>query len=116
MPMEESFLLGAPRGSSGVKPTPTVCVSRAGGGGGLLTRALGTGTGTRGTRGAGALAKLPVLELAALSDELLRPDWLLASLRRSRYVSCADSVLLCTVTEMKGLEAERGGTGGGVLL
>lgn len=92
--MEDSFLLAAPRSSSCVKPTLTVWVSRAGGGGGLLTRALGTGTGMGGTRGMGtgiwgirgrgALARLPVRELVALSDELLRPDWLLASLRCSR--------------------------------
>lgn len=82
-----------------MKPMLTVWVSRVGGGGGLLTRALGTGTGMEGTRGMGtrgigtgmwgirwrgALARLPVLELVALSDELLRPDWLLASLRCSR--------------------------------
>lgn len=57
--------------------------------------------------------------LQRLSEELLRPDWLLASLPRScwsRYVSWADSVLLCTVTEMRGLEVVRGGTGGGAFL
>lgn len=65
------------------------------------------------------LARLPVRMLQRLSEELLRPDWLLASLPRScwsRYVSWADSVLLCTVTEMRGLEVVRGGTGGGAFL
>lgn len=52
----------------------------------------------------------PLLRL--LSEELLL-FWLLWSWP-SGYPSCADSVLLCTVTEMKGLEvAVRGGTGGG---
>lgn len=63
--------------------------------------------------------RLPVRMLQRLSDELLRPDWLLTSLVRScwsRYVSWADSVLLCNVTEMRGLDAERGGTGGGTFL
>lgn len=63
--------------------------------------------------------RLPVRMLQRLSDELLRPDWLLTSLLRScwsRYVSWADSVLLCKVTEMRGLDADRGGTGGGAFL
>lgn len=63
--------------------------------------------------------RLPVRMLQRLSDELLRPDWLLTSLVRScwsRYVSWADSVLLCNVTEMSGLDADRGGTGGGAFL
>lgn len=63
--------------------------------------------------------RLPVRMLQRLSDELLRPDWLLTSLPRScwsRYVSWADSVLLCNVTEMRGFEVERGGTGGGAFL
>lgn len=66
-----------------------------------------------------ALARLPVRMLQRLSLELLRPDWLLASLPRScwsRYVSWADSVLLCSVTEMRGLDVVRGGTGGGAFL
>lgn len=49
-----------------------------------------------------------------LSDELPLV-WLLRSML-SRKPSCADSVLLCTVTEIKGLELElRGGTGGGAI-
>lgn len=95
-------------------------------------RSRGAGTGcTEPAAGAGAaagtgigggrvpLARLPVRMLQRLSEELLRPDWLLASLPRScwsRYVSWADSVLLCTVTEMRGLDVVRGGTGGGAFL
>lgn len=59
-------------------------------GGGVVTLALGRGTGSRGAgmggRTVGRLApltKLPVRELARLSEELLRPDWLLTSLRCS---------------------------------
>lgn len=77
--------------------------------------AAGTGVGG----GWVALARLPVRMLQRLSEELLRPDWLLASLPRScwsRYMSWADSVLLCSVTEMRGLDVVRGGTGGGALL
>lgn len=77
----------------------------------------GTGTGTG--RGRVNLARLPVRMLQRLSEELLRPDWLLASLPRScwsMYMSWADSVLLCTVTEMRGLDVVRGGTGGGAFL
>lgn len=65
------------------------------------------------------LVRVPVRMLQRLSEELLRPDWLLASLPRScwsRYVSWADSVLLCTVTEMNGLDVVRGGIGGGAFL
>lgn len=65
------------------------------------------------------LARLPVRMLQRLSEELLRPDWLLASLPWScwsRYMSWADSVLLCNVTEIRGLEVVRGGTGGGAFL
>lgn len=75
-------------------------------GGGVVTLALGRCTGSRGAGMGGRLAlfaKLPVRELARLSEELLCPDWLLTSLRwswLSRYVSWADSVLLWTVTEM----------------
>lgn len=89
-------------------------------------RSRGAGTGGAGaTVGGGAggalvpLARLPVRMLQRLSLELLRPDWLLASLPRScwsRYVSWADSVLLCSVTEMRGLDVVRGGTGGGPFL
>ena len=78
-----------------------------------------TGTGIGIGRGRVSLARLPVRMLQRLSEELLRPDWLLASLPRScwsRYTSWADSVLLCTVTEMRGLDVVRGGTGGGAFL
>lgn len=64
-------------------------------------------------------ARPPARMLQRLSEELLRPDWLLASLPLScwsRYVSWADSVLLCAVTEMRGLDVPRGGTGGGAFL
>lgn len=79
-------------------------------GGGVVTLALGRCTGSRGAGMGGRiggrlapLTRLPVRELARLSEELLCPDWLLTSLRwswLSRYVSWADSVLLWTVTEM----------------
>lgn len=98
----------------------------------LEERSRGAGTGgpepaaraglTMETRGFGGwilFNRLPVRMLQRLSDELLRPDWLLTSLVRScwsRYVSWADSVLLCNVTEMSGLDADRGGTGGGAFL
>jgi len=93
-------------------------------------RSRGAGTGSpKAAAGAGVaaeaegggwvpLARLPVRKLQRLSEEL-RPDWLLASLPRScwsRYMSWADSVLLCKVTEMRGLEVVRGGTGGGAFL
>lgn len=94
------------------------------------SRGAGTG-GTEPTAGGGVaevagagegldpLVRVPVRMLQRLSEELLRPDWLLASLPRScwsRYVSWADSVLLCTVTEMSGLDVVRGGIGGGAFL
>lgn len=98
--------------------------------GGGRSRGAGTGgtepaDGAGGAAGTGAgggwvpLARLPVRMLQRLSEELLRPDWLLASLPRScwsKYVSWADSVLLCNVTEMSGLDVVRGGTGGGAFL
>lgn len=99
----------------------------------VMGRGRSRGAGTGGTEpavGAGVaagtaargwclLARLPVRMLQRLSEELLRPDWLLASLPWScwsRYVSWADSVLLCNVTEIRGLEVVRGGTGGGAFL
>lgn len=94
--------------------------SRGAGTGGTAPAAgagVAAGTGTGG--GWVPLARLPVRMLQRLSEELLRPDWLLASLPRScwsRYTSWADSVLLCNVTEMRGLEVVRGGTGGGAFL
>lgn len=71
------------------------------------SRGAGTG-GTEATAGAGVaagsvvgacflLARSLVRMLQRLSEEVLHPDWLLASLPRScwsRYVSWADSVLL----------------------
>lgn len=127
IPIEESFLLGAVGGCSKVTQMLTVSFwgwvevvvggrSRGAGTGGT---AEGAGTGTGTGRGLVPLARLPVRMLQRLSEELLRPDWLLASLPRScwsRYVSWADSVLLCNVTEMRGLEVVRGGTGGGAFL
>lgn len=136
-PMDDSFLLGAVGGWSRVTPrlllsfwgrvevvaVVTVMVggrSRGAGTGGTEA-AAGGGV----TRGAGAgegldpWARAPVRMLQRLSEELLRPDWLLASLPRScwsRYVSWADSVLLCAVIEMRGLDVPRGGTGGGAFL
>lgn len=94
--------------------------SRGAGTGGIEA-AVGAGVeaGTGANGSLVPLARLPVRMLQRLSEELLRPDWLLASLARScwsRYVSWADSVLLCTVTEMRGLDAVRGGTGGGAFL
>lgn len=90
----------------------------------VRSRGAGTGgpepvAGTGASGGLVPLARLPVRMLQRLSEELLRPDWLLTSLPRScwsRYVSWADSVLLCNVTEMRGLEVMRGGTGGGAFL
>jgi len=87
---------------------------------GMGTR-TGTRTGTGSGTGSGRVlwARLHVRMLQRLSEELLRPDWLLASLPRSCWstsTSWADSVLLCTVTEMRGLDAVRGGTGGGAFL
>lgn len=94
------------------------------------SRGAGTG-GMEAAEGGGAIsgkgagevldpwARPPVRMLQRLSEELLRPDWLLASLPLScwsRYVSWADSVLLCAVTEMRGLDVPRGGTGGGAFL
>lgn len=90
----------------------------AGTGGTELAVVVGVTAGTA-ARGWCLLARLPVRMLQRLSDELLRPDWLLASLPWScwsRYVSWADSVLLCNVTEIRGLEVVRGGTGGGAFL
>lgn len=87
--------------------------SRGAGTGGTAPAVVAAGTATGG--GWAPLARLPVRMLHRLSEELLHPDWLLASLPRScssRYVSWADSVLLCSVTEMSGLEVVRGGTGG----
>lgn len=94
--------------------------SRGAGTGG--TEAAAGGGVTRGTgagKGLDPWARPPVRMLQRLSEELLRPDWLLASLPLScwsRYVSWADSVLLCAVTEMRGLDVPRGGTGGGAFL
>lgn len=94
--------------------------SRGAGTGG--TTAAAAGAGSRGATvadGRELLARLPVRMLQRLSEELLRPDWLLTSLPRScwsRYVSWADSVLLCSVTEIRGFEVVRGGTGGGAFL
>lgn len=92
-------------------------------------RSRGAGTGgtepaveavvAAGTTAGKGCVPLPVRMLQRLSEELLLPDWLLSSLPRScwsRYVSWADSVLLCSVTEMRGLEVVRGGTGGGAFL
>lgn len=66
-------------------------------------------------------ARFMALLLSRLSVELYmaRPscghgDILWA--RPSWYASCVDSVLLCAVTEISGLEVVRGGTGGGVFL
>lgn len=91
----------------------------AGTGGTEPAASAGVAAGTAAGEGCVPLARLPVRMLQRLSEELLRPDWLLASLPRScwsRYVSWADSVLLCSVTEMSGLEVDRGGTGGGAFL
>lgn len=94
--------------------------SRGAGTGG--TEAAAGGGVTRGTgagEGLDPWARPPVRMLQRLSEELLQPDWLLASLPLScwsRYVSWADSVLLCAVTEMRGLHVPRGGTGGGAFL
>lgn len=94
--------------------------SRGAGTGG--TEAAAGGGATRGTgagEGLDPRARPPVRMLQRLSEELLRSDWLLASLPLScwsRYVSWADSVLLCAVTEMRGLDVPRGGTGGAFLL
>lgn len=118
MPIDESFLLvgtgsGRVRDWSGVRLGPGFRVSFWGWtwgkdwvveeGGGWESLGAGTGAAT-GAGGFEPLARLPVRRLQRLSEELLlRPDWLLASLRWScwsRYVSWADSVLLCTVTEM----------------
>lgn len=91
----------------------------AGTGGAEPAVGAGVAAGTVACRGCVPLAKLPVRMLQRLSEELLRPDWLLASLPWScwsRYMSWADSVLLCSVTEMSGLEVVRGGTGGGPFL
>lgn len=94
--------------------------SRGAGTGGMEPAdGAGVAAGTGAGGGCIPLARLPVRMLQRLSEELLRPDWLLTSLPRScwsRYVSWADSVLLCNVTEMRGLEVVRGGTGGGAFL
>lgn len=94
--------------------------SRGAGTGGMEPAdGAGVAAGTGAGGGWVPLARLPVRMLQRLSEELLRPDWLLTSLPRScwsRYVSWADSVLLCNVTEMRGLEVVRGGTGGGAFL
>lgn len=94
--------------------------SRGAGTGGTTAAAAGAGiTGATVADGRKILARLPVRMLQRLSEELLRPDWLLTSLPLScwsRYVSWADSVLLCSVTEIRGLEVVRGGTGGGAFL
>lgn len=137
--MEDSFLLGAVGGCSRVTQMLTVSFwdwvdvevvvvatvvvggrSRGAGTGGTVP-AVGAGVvaGTGVSGGLVPLARLAVRMLQRLSEELLRPDWLLASLSRScwsRYVSWADSVLLCNVTEMRGLDVVRGGTGGGAFL
>lgn len=68
---------------------------------------------------AASMAAASAFMLSMLSVELLRPDWMVASPRApgpSKCASCADSVLLCAVMEMKGLVAARGGTGGGAFL
>lgn len=136
--MEDSFRLDAVGGCSSVMialrvsfwewvdvEVVVVAAEVAGG----RSRGAGTG-GTEAAAGAGVaagteawgwfpLARLPVRMLQRLSEELLRPDWLLASLPCScwsKYVSWADSVLLCSVTEIRGLEVVRGGTGGGAFL
>lgn len=91
----------------------------AGMGGTELAVGAGVEVGTGAGGGLVHLARLLVRMLQRLSEELLHPDWLLASLPRScwsRYVSWADSVLLCNVTEMRGLDVVRGGTGGGAFL
>lgn len=91
--------------------------SRGAGTGGTEPAAGAAGTAAGG--GCVPLARLPVRMLQRLSEELLHPDWLLASLPWScwsKYVSWADSVLLCSVTEISGLEVDRGGTGGGAFL
>lgn len=88
-------------GTGGIEPTTSTGIATGAGGGWV------------------PLARPPVRMLQRLSEELLRPDWLLASLPRScwsRYVSWADSVLLCNVTDMRGLDVVRGGTGGGAFL
>lgn len=94
--------------------------SRGAGTGGMEPAdGAGVAAGTGAGGGCIPLARLPVRMLQRLSEELLRPDWLLTSLPRScwsRYMSWADSVLLCNVTEMRGLEVVRGGTGGGAFL
>lgn len=94
--------------------------SRGAGTGGMEAAADGGVTrGTGAGEGLDPRARPPVRMLQRLSEELLRPDWLLASLPLScwsRYVSWADSVLLCAVTEMRGLDVPRGGTGGGAFL
>lgn len=136
--MEDSFLLGAVGGCSGVRAAlkvsfwewvdveaaaaaVVVMVGRsrgAGTGGTAAAAGAGVAAGTE-ARGWVPFARLPVRMLQRLSEELLRPDWLLASLPWScwsRYVSWADSVLLCSVTEMRGFEVVRGGTGGGAFL
>lgn len=70
------------------------------------------GTGVSRSPSTGRWPREPLDRL--LSDELPLV-WLLRSWL-SRKPSCADSVLLCTVTEIKGLELElRGGTGGGAI-
>lgn len=85
MPIEESFLLGAvsvwgsPRVRAGLRLSFWGRQIREGG-------SLGVGMGTGAAVGTGGL--LPFVRLVArvlhrLSEELLRPDWLLASLRRS---------------------------------
>lgn len=117
IPIEDSFLLGAVGGCSRVAPKLRVsfwgCVnveaelretavlllvvvvvewrSRGAGTGGTVA-AVGAGVvaGTGAGGSGAALARLPVRMLQRLSEELLRPDWLLASLPRScwsRYMS-----------------------------
>lgn len=136
-PIEDSFLLGAVGGWSRVTQMLTVSFwgraevvavvtvmvggsSRGAGTGGMEAAAGGGATSGKGAgEGLDPWARPPVRMLQRLSEELLRPDWLLASLPLScwsRYVSWADSVLLCAVTEMRGLDVPRGGTGGGAFL
>lgn len=95
--MDESFLLGGACGSSGTRVrlrgwgfASGAGVGGAIAGGGVVTLALGSCTGSRGAGIGGRMGgrlepftRLPVRELARLSEELLRPDWLLTSLRWS---------------------------------
>lgn len=105
--MEDSFLLGAVDGCSRVTPAlrvsfwgwvevlvvvveeEVVVVAVVGGssrGAGTGNEEASVGAGAAAGVGAGGwvpLARLPVRMLQRLSEELLRPDWLLTSLPRS---------------------------------